>query len=64
VHLVDSGVDTGPIIAQQAVGVAPGEDVAALHERIKVAERRLLVDVIALMAREGYTVHGRKVSIP
>jgi formyltetrahydrofolate-dependent phosphoribosylglycinamide formyltransferase len=64
VHLVDSGVDTGPIIAQQAVTVAPGEDVAALHERIKVVERRLLVDVIALMAREGYTVHGRKVSIP
>jgi len=64
VHLVDAGVDTGPIIAQQAVSVAPGEDVAALHERIKVVERRLLVDVIALMAREGYTVHGRKVSIP
>ncbi|HEV7650015.1 MAG TPA: phosphoribosylglycinamide formyltransferase [Actinophytocola sp.] len=64
VHLVDAGVDTGPIIAQQAVSVAPGEDVETLHERIKVVERRLLVDVIALMAREGYTVHGRKVSIP
>jgi formyltetrahydrofolate-dependent phosphoribosylglycinamide formyltransferase len=64
VHLVDAGVDTGPIVAQQAVTVAPGEDVDALHERIKMVERRLLVDVIALMAREGYTVHGRKVSIP
>jgi formyltetrahydrofolate-dependent phosphoribosylglycinamide formyltransferase len=64
VHLVDAGVDTGPIVAQQAVPVAPGEDVDALHERIKIVERRLLVDVIALMAREGYTVHGRKVSIP
>lgn len=64
VHLVDAGVDTGPIVAQQAVPVAPGEDVDTLHERIKVVERRLLVDVIALMAREGYTVHGRKVSIP
>jgi formyltetrahydrofolate-dependent phosphoribosylglycinamide formyltransferase len=64
VHLVDAGVDTGPIIAQQAVTVAPGEDAGTLHERIKVVERRLLVDVIALMAREGYTVHGRKVSIP
>lgn len=64
VHLVDAGVDTGPIVAQQAVNVAPGEDVETLHERIKVVERRLLVDVIALMAREGYTVHGRKVSIP
>jgi formyltetrahydrofolate-dependent phosphoribosylglycinamide formyltransferase len=64
VHLVDAGVDTGPIVAQQAVTVAPDEDVDTLHERIKVVERRLLVGVIALMAREGYTVHGRKVSIP
>lgn len=64
VHLVDAGVDTGPIVAQEAVSVVPGEDVDALHERIKVVERRLLVDVLALLAREGYTVHGRKVSIP
>ncbi|MFL6119290.1 phosphoribosylglycinamide formyltransferase [Actinophytocola sp.] len=64
VHLVDDGVDTGPIVAQEAVSVEPGEDVDALHERIKVVERRLLVDVIALLTRQGYTVHGRKVSIP
>jgi formyltetrahydrofolate-dependent phosphoribosylglycinamide formyltransferase len=64
VHLVDAGVDTGPIVAQEAVSVVPGEDVDSLHERIKVVERRLLVDVIALLARQGYTVHGRKVSIP
>jgi formyltetrahydrofolate-dependent phosphoribosylglycinamide formyltransferase len=64
VHLVDAGVDTGPIVAQEAVDVVPGEDVDALHERIKVVERRLLVDVIALLTRQGYTVHGRKVSIP
>nr|WP_133907866.1 phosphoribosylglycinamide formyltransferase [Actinophytocola oryzae] len=64
VHLVDAGVDTGPIVAQEAVSVVPGEDVDALHERIKVVERRLLVDVIALLTRQGYTVHGRKVTIP
>lgn len=64
VHLVDAGVDTGPIVAQEAVSVTPGEDVDALHERIKVVERRLLVDVIALLTRQGYTVHERKVSIP
>jgi formyltetrahydrofolate-dependent phosphoribosylglycinamide formyltransferase len=64
VHLVDAGVDTGPIVAQEAVSVEPGEDVDSLHERIKVVERRLLVDVIALLTRQGYTVHGRKVSIP
>ncbi len=64
VHLVDAGVDTGPIVAQEAVSVSPDEDVDALHERIKVVERRLLVDVIALLTRQGYTVRGRKVSIP
>jgi formyltetrahydrofolate-dependent phosphoribosylglycinamide formyltransferase len=64
VHLVDAGVDTGPIVAQEAVAIEPGEDADKLHERIKVVERRLLVDVVAMMAREGYTVNGRKVSIP
>ncbi|WP_414635761.1 phosphoribosylglycinamide formyltransferase [Actinophytocola sp.] len=64
VHLVDAGVDTGPILAQEAVAVEPGEDSDKLHERIKVVERRLLVDVIARMAREGYTVNGREVTIP
>jgi len=64
VHLVDAGVDTGPIVAQEAVAVEPGEDADKLHERIKVVERRLLVDVIERIAREGYTVNGREVSIP
>jgi len=61
---VDAGVDTGPIIDQRAVPVLPGDDVAALHERIKVAEREMLVDSIGRLAREGWTVTGRKVSIP
>ncbi|GAA3842251.1 phosphoribosylglycinamide formyltransferase [Saccharothrix violaceirubra] len=64
VHLVDAGVDTGPILAQEAVVVDPDDDVDSLHERIKVVERRLLVDVLARLAREGCTVDGRKVSIP
>jgi formyltetrahydrofolate-dependent phosphoribosylglycinamide formyltransferase len=64
VHLVDAGVDTGPIVAQEAVAVEPGEDAGKLHERIKVVERRLLVDVVARIAREGLTVTGREVSIP
>lgn len=64
VHLVDAGVDTGPIVAQEAVPIEPGEDADKLHERIKVVERRLLVDVIERIAREGYTVNGREVSIP
>jgi phosphoribosylglycinamide formyltransferase-1 len=64
VHLVDDGVDTGPIVAQEAVLVEPGDDESSLHERIKVVERRLLVDVVARLVREGCTVNGRKVSIP
>ncbi|HEX4724485.1 MAG TPA: phosphoribosylglycinamide formyltransferase [Pseudonocardiaceae bacterium] len=64
VFLVDSGVDSGPILAQQAVSVEPDDDEATLHERIKVVERRLVVDVVGRLARDGYTRNGRKVSIP
>ncbi|MFL6158393.1 MAG: phosphoribosylglycinamide formyltransferase, partial [Marmoricola sp.] len=44
--VVDEGVDTGPIIAQTTVPVADDDDVASLHERIKVAERDMLVDSV------------------
>ncbi len=64
VHLVDTGVDTGPILAQRAVEVLPDDTEERLHERIKVVERRLLVEVVADLARLGYTVTGRKVSLP
>jgi phosphoribosylglycinamide formyltransferase-1 len=62
--VVDAGVDTGPILAQRAVEVLDDDDVETLHERIKVAERDLLVDVVGRMARDGWTVTGRKASIP
>lgn len=62
--VVDDGVDTGPIIAQVAVPVEPGDDVDTLTERIKVAERAQLVDAIGRMARHGWTISGRTVSIP
>jgi phosphoribosylglycinamide formyltransferase-1 len=54
--LVDEGVDTGPIIAQTAVPVLDDDDAETLHERIKVAERAMLVDTIGRMVREGWTV--------
>lgn len=60
VIVVDAGVDSGPIIAQEAVPVLDGDDEAALHERIKGVERRLLVDVVGRIAREGLTVEGRR----
>jgi phosphoribosylglycinamide formyltransferase-1 len=49
VHLVDHGVDTGPILAQRAVDVLPDDDEASLHERIKEIERPLLVDTLAAL---------------
>ena len=62
-HVVDAGVDTGPIIAQVAVSVEPADDEASLHERIKVAERALLVDWVGRIARGSLTVDGRHVTV-
>lgn len=61
VFLVDAGVDAGPIVAQRAVPVADDDDVSSLHERIKVVERSLLVDVVTALTAAPYAVHGRKV---
>lgn len=62
--VVDAGVDTGPIIAQVAVPVASGDSVDELTERIKVAERAQLVRTVGQIARSGYTITGRTVTIP
>jgi phosphoribosylglycinamide formyltransferase-1 len=51
IHQVDDGVDTGPVIDQRQVVVEPGDTEAALHERIKVQERDLLVATVAKLAR-------------
>ncbi|MCW2592174.1 MAG: phosphoribosylglycinamide formyltransferase [Mycobacterium sp.] len=63
VHLVDAGVDTGPILAQEAIPVLDDDDESSLHERIKVVERRLLVDVLAAMATRGVIWTGRKAAM-
>ena len=63
VHLVDAGTDTGPILAQQPIQVLDDDDEQTLHERIKVTERRLLVDVVAAVATGGVTWNGRKATI-
>ncbi len=60
VHLVDAGMDTGPILAQEAVAVQEDDTAETLHERIKDVERRLLVDVLAALATRGVTWTGRK----
>lgn len=61
--VVDAGVDTGQIVAQTTVPVEDDDDVDALHERIKVAERAMLVESVGRMAREGFTVDGRRVRL-
>lgn len=63
VHLVDAGTDTGPILAQEPIPVLDDDDEQTLHERIKVTERRLLVDVVAAVATGGVTWTGRKAII-
>ncbi|PXA82506.1 phosphoribosylglycinamide formyltransferase [Auritidibacter ignavus] len=54
VHLVDAGVDTGPIIAQTEVEVTADDDQDSLHKRIKVVERDMLIDTLAAVAA-GHT---------
>jgi phosphoribosylglycinamide formyltransferase-1 len=63
VIFVDAGTDTGPIIAQRAVDVLDHDDETTLHERIKVIERALVVDVVRRMSRFGWHVEGRKVTL-
>jgi len=52
VHLVTDVLDGGPILAQEAVPVLPGDDETGLHERIKVVEHRLLPSVVARLVAE------------
>ncbi|WP_250324286.1 phosphoribosylglycinamide formyltransferase [Williamsia sp. CHRR-6] len=60
VHLVDDGVDTGPILAQAPVVVSDDDDEVTLHERIKSVERVLLVQVVSACVTKGVVCQGRK----
>ena len=59
VHLVDEGVDTGPVVAQQSVLVLDDDDEATLLRRIQDVERPLFVETVGRLAREGWTVKDR-----
>lgn len=63
IHLVDDGVDTGPILAQAPVMVSPSDTEETLHERIKSVERFLLADVVAKLVTRGVVIDGRKARI-
>ncbi|MBA2445495.1 MAG: phosphoribosylglycinamide formyltransferase [Nocardioidaceae bacterium] len=60
---VDAGVDSGPIVAQVAVGVEDGDTTETLHGRIKSAERVMLVEWVGRLVRNGYLIEGRKVTV-
>ena len=64
VHVVDAGVDTGPVLAQATVDVAADDTEDTLHERIKAVEHPLLVEIVGRAAREGITVSDGKATIP
>jgi phosphoribosylglycinamide formyltransferase-1 len=61
VHFIDAGMDTGPIIAQEAVPVLPGDTSATLHARIQEAEHRLYPAVVTALAEGRISVEGRQV---
>ncbi len=63
VMLVDNGVDTGPILAQTAVEVRDNDTEDSLHERIKTVERALVAETVGRMARDGWTIDGRRVTL-
>jgi phosphoribosylglycinamide formyltransferase-1 len=61
VHLVDQGIDSGPILGQEAVPVLAGDTPATLHERIQLAERRLYPAVVGALAEGRLRVPGRSI---
>jgi phosphoribosylglycinamide formyltransferase-1 len=50
IHIVDEGVDTGPVLAQQTVTILPADDEQTLHERIKLIEHKMLVETVRNLA--------------
>ena len=61
---VDAGIDTGPIMRQVAVPVLDDDTEETLTERIKEVERSQLVESVGRLVRDGWTITGRKVTVP
>jgi phosphoribosylglycinamide formyltransferase-1 len=63
VHFVDEGLDTGPIILQEAVAIAENDDEQTLHTRIQTIEHRLVPQAVQLVATDQLRLDGRRVSL-
>lgn len=63
VHLVDKGMDTGPIISQEALPILPGDTPESLHNRIKMLEHRALVLAVKAFALGQVEIYGRKIML-
>lgn len=61
VHFVDAGVDSGPVIGQQAVAVLDDDTPETLHQRIQVVEHELYVQCVSLLASRSVALQGRRV---
>jgi len=59
VHLVDAGIDTGPVLAQAAVPVLEADDASTLHVRIQAAEHALLPAVVHAIGTGAITLGAR-----
>ncbi len=60
VHIVDHGIDTGPILGQETVPVLDADTPQSLHARIQEAERRLYPAIIHALAMEDIRIQGRR----
>ena len=63
IHLIDEGVDTGPIIRQFPIDIRPTDTEETLHERIKEVEREQLVRLLSDLATHTLTLNGRRVTL-
>jgi phosphoribosylglycinamide formyltransferase 1 len=63
VHFVDEGLDSGPIVLQACVPIAPGDTVESLSARILVEEHRLYPEAIRLFAEGRLVIGGRRVTV-
>lgn len=58
IHIVDAGMDTGPVISQRAVPILPGDTETTLHDRIKQAERTILIATVLGIANGDINLHA------